>query len=358
MKSILHSIQKFILITSFAIFIFTDCYTQTQSPVLEHFTSTGTGNDWTLVTGQPNCGAHVSDLCANITGNYIDNEYYSWESPLLDFNLWADVEVTFSVAQNIRKNDELYLYYYDSFDNQWYGWDISDLNGVYVVSAPVTARLFSIDFNTNTNGNINGKYFHIDYLNITDPFIPLPIELLSFGAETNDVEEVVVEWSTASQSNNDYFTIQRSDDGYEWLDLTKINGCGSCNNEIDYTYLDWNPYTGLSYYRLMQTDYDGVFEIFDAVSVNVNSNNTIGLHITPNPAIDNIQLELVYPDPLHRDYNHDVRIYNSDGVEVYKKFYIGELEDFNIDIKKLKPGYYIVNTKSNRINGVGKFIKE
>jgi len=186
----------------------------------------------------------------------------------------------------------------------------------------------------------------------------LPIELLSFGVESNDLNEAVVEWTTASQSNNDYFTIQRSIDGYEWEEVTKITGCGNCNSQIDYVYLDRDPYTGISYYRLMQTDYDGNFEIFPAQSVDIHNDKTIGLHIIPNPAIDNIQLELVYPDPTHRGYNHDVRIYNADGTEVYKKFYMGELESFNIDIKKLKPGYYIVNTKSDQIKGTGKFIKE
>ena len=140
--------------------------------------------------------------------------------------------------------------------------------------------------------------------------------------------------------------------------MTKITGCGSCNTQIDYSYLDRNPHIGLSYYRLMQTDYDGNFEIFAPESVNVANDLTIGLHIIPNPAIDYIQLELVYPDPTHREYNHDVRIYNADGSEVYKKFYMGELEGFSIDIKKLKPGYYIVNTKSDQFKGMGKFIKE
>ena len=186
----------------------------------------------------------------------------------------------------------------------------------------------------------------------------LPIELLSFGVESNDTNDVVVEWTTASQSNNDYFTVQRSVDGYEWEEVTKITGCGNCNSQIDYIYLDRDPYNGVSYYRLMQTDYDGNFEIFAPQSVTVANYLTIGLHIIPNPAIDNIQLELVYPDPTHREYNHDVRIYNSDGTEVYKKFYMGELESFDIDIKKLKPGYYIVNTKSDQTKGVGKFIKE
>jgi len=186
----------------------------------------------------------------------------------------------------------------------------------------------------------------------------LPIELLSFGVESNDANEVVVEWSTASQQINDYFTIQRSIDGYEWADVTKITGCGSCNTQIDYSYLDRNPHIGLSYYRLIQTDYDGNFEIFTPKSVTVASDRTIGLNIYPNPAIDQIQLELVYPDPHHHNSNHDVRIYNSNGTEIYKKFFIGELSDFDIDIRKLKSGYYVVRTKSDNDKGTGKFIKE
>lgn len=186
----------------------------------------------------------------------------------------------------------------------------------------------------------------------------LPIELLSFDASTNESNEVVIDWSTASQIINDYFTIQRSQDGYEWEDVTQIPGCGNCNTQIDYQYIDRSPYIGVSYYRLMQTDYDGNFEIFPPKSVTVKNEQTIGLHIKPNPAIDYIQLELVHPDPTYHGYNHDVRIYNTNGVEVYKMFFIGEIDDFNIDIMKLKPGYYIVNAKSDQIKGVGKFIKE
>lgn len=96
---------------------------------------------------------------------------------------------------------------------------------------------------------------------------PLPIELISFDAEYDGEKEVIIEWSTASQINNNYFTIETSTDGYEWEELTKINGCGNCNTQIDYRIVDENPFKGVSYYRLTQTDYDGVFEIFDPVSV-------------------------------------------------------------------------------------------
>lgn len=185
----------------------------------------------------------------------------------------------------------------------------------------------------------------------------LPIELLSFNVELNNNNNVEIVWSTASQIINDYFTIQRSLDCYEWEDVVKIPGCGNCNTQMNYSTLDSNPYVGVSYYRLTQTDYDGTFETFLPKSVIVKDGKTIGLNIIPNPAIDHISLELVHPSPYH-PYSHDIRIYNSNGVEVYKMFFMGELDDFNIDVKKLKPGYYIVNSKSDGIKGSGKFIKE
>lgn len=183
----------------------------------------------------------------------------------------------------------------------------------------------------------------------------LPIELLSFEACANDVNDVVIEWSTASQAINDYFTIQRSQDGYEWESIEEIPGCGNCNTQMDYQYLDRNPYIGISYYRLMQTDYDGNFEIFSPRSVTVKNDQTIGLHIKPNPAIDHIELDFVYPT---REFNHDVEIYNSNGTQVYKMFFMGKMEDFQIDVSKLKPGYYIVNAKSGNKKGSAKFIKK
>ena len=83
-----------------------------------------------------------------------------------------------------------------------------------------------------------------------------------------------------------------------------------------------------------------------------------GLNIKPNPAINTIQLDLVHPDPNYHSYNHDIRIYNSEGTQIYKMYFMGELNNFIIDIDKLKPGYYMVNSKSDQVRGIGKFIKK
>lgn len=99
---------------------------------------------------------------------------------------------------------------------------------------------------------------------------PLPITLISFEASHND-EGVLVEWSTLSQVNNDYFNIQKSIDGYEWKDKATIEGAGSTNTQMTYSWLDIDPSMNISYYRLKQTDYDGQSETFSPVTILISS---------------------------------------------------------------------------------------
>ena len=96
--------------------------------------------------------------------------------------------------------------------------------------------------------------------------IALPITLLSFNAAAIK-DGVHVEWSTASQINNDYFNVEKSLDGYEWENKVTVAGAGNSNTQMDYSWVDLNPSMGVSYYRLKQTDYDGEFEVFHPVSV-------------------------------------------------------------------------------------------
>ena len=85
---------------------------------------------------------------------------------------------------------------------------------------------------------------------------------------TDEIEKtVIIEWETHSQQNNDYFTIYKSYDGYEWSELTKTAGAGNVNTLMSYTVRDEHPRPGYQYYKLRQTDYDGNYEEFNVVSV-------------------------------------------------------------------------------------------
>jgi hypothetical protein len=96
---------------------------------------------------------------------------------------------------------------------------------------------------------------------------PLPISLISFNAKPV-LENVEVTWTTASETNNDYFTVERSRDGINFKAFAVLDGAGNSNEILNYEIMDFEPYEGLSYYRLKQTDFDGKFEYSDIKSVN------------------------------------------------------------------------------------------
>jgi hypothetical protein len=99
---------------------------------------------------------------------------------------------------------------------------------------------------------------------LVDKSKPLPIELLSFNAvcEGNIVS---LNWTTATETNNDYFTVERSKDAQTWETVTMIPGAGNSNTTLYYNSTDNQPYPDYTYYRLKQTDYNGAFTYSNVV---------------------------------------------------------------------------------------------
>ncbi|HSV76459.1 MAG TPA: hypothetical protein VLH37_05450 [Bacteroidales bacterium] len=94
---------------------------------------------------------------------------------------------------------------------------------------------------------------------------PLPIELLSFSVNAG-TESVLLNWETATETNNDFFTIERSTDVQNWEILGYVDGAGNSNKPLSYSFTDSQPLEGISYYRLKQTDFDGKYEYFGPVA--------------------------------------------------------------------------------------------
>jgi hypothetical protein len=112
---------------------------------------------------------------------------------------------------------------------------------------------------------------------------PLPITLLSFDVQPV-LENVVITWATASESNNDYFTVERSKDGISFKSLVEVDGAGNSNDILNYKVTDFSPFEGTSYYRLKQTDFDGKYTYSEVKAVNFNKPIQTQLwSIFPNP---------------------------------------------------------------------------
>lgn len=128
------------------------------------------------------------------------------------------------------------------------------------------------------SGNNNTFMDNLVIASITDS--PLPVKLISFDAEAKDTK-VQLNWTTASESNNDYFLVQRSRDGKDFETIDRLEGVGNSSSLSEYDALDKNPFIGLSYYRIKQVDYNGEYELYPAQSVNFRGRENIQVY--PNP---------------------------------------------------------------------------
>lgn len=109
----------------------------------------------------------------------------------------------------------------------------------------------------------------------------LPIELLSFTGEKIDESKVRLLWSTASERDNEYFTVFRCNDLVTWQEIGRVAGAGSSQSRIDYELVDAFPLVGTNYYKLRQTDFDETFADSQIIAVDVDVGDTFVTF--PNP---------------------------------------------------------------------------
>lgn len=124
--------------------------------------------------------------------------------------------------------------------------------------------------------------------------IVLPIELTSFTAKQLNTK-IQLEWVTASESNNDYFTVEKSIDGANFTSIRTVKGANNSTVTRNYSIFDEEPSVGINYYRLKQTDFNGDYKYSSVVSVNYSSKGPLFNNLHPNPANENINFDLYSP---------------------------------------------------------------
>ena len=132
----------------------------------------------------------------------------------------------------------------------------------------------------NANAS-NNEYWTFGSISADVPIeeLTLPIELTFFDAEVSE-SSVILLWETATETNNDFFTIERSLDGFNFIPITTQTGAGNSHTPISYSYIDDKPQTGISYYRIKQTDYNGnstysaIIEVFYSYTAHISLERT------------------------------------------------------------------------------------
>jgi len=178
---------------------------------------------------------------------------------------------------------------------------------------------------------------------VSNCFNILPISLIDFTGTSLKNGDNKISWTTSSEINNDYFTLERSLDGTEWAEVTKITGAGNSNQTLNYSTVDENPYPEITYYRLKQTDFNGEFEYSEITSVNNENLETLALKTYPNPAKNQTTLIGCLNE------FEDLRIYNTQEQDVTKLIpqSMKNSEQLILDLSKLSKGFYYIKTKNN-----------
>lgn len=161
---------------------------------------------------------------------------------------------------------------------------------VSIVGSPQVSGdrvLFTVDAsNIPTN-----FYYTIGTTNTTQS--PLPVKLASFNANCED-KYPILRWTTTSELNNDYFVLERSPNGSDFIPVDTVDGAGNSNLTLSYQYRDISNEGTNTYYRLLQKDIDGVSEYSNIISVNCTrypSQSLVTLY--PNPGNTELVIEIV-----------------------------------------------------------------
>ncbi|MCB0491253.1 MAG: hypothetical protein KDC93_02445 [Cyclobacteriaceae bacterium] len=222
-------------------------------------------------------------------------------------------------------------------------WNSADCTGTYI-GDPSTLRVTRWNGsswvnhgNGGTTGNAaTGTILSSGVVTAFSPFTlastssanPLPIELLEFVATPlgNSIE---LNWTTLSELNNDYFTVERSTTGTEFEEIGTVKGAGTTLARKNYRYLDEYPTDGISYYRLKQTDFDGTISFSEIARVDLSAPAQI----------------VVYPNPIARsttatlNYRGSFALFNSMGQMVLM------VENSNeLDTRGLPSGVYTIKS--------------
>ncbi len=160
---------------------------------------------------------------------------------------------------------------------------------------------------TDANGNASTCQTN---LNVVCNTLPITLEKVEAFARG---EHVVIEWTTASEVDNDYFTVEHSADAIDFSPIKTVDGKGNTTQLQQYRFEHDYPYPGTNYYRIRQTDFDGRFSFSPVLQVNVGGEEG-NLLLYPNPITDQLNIRV----PASLESNYHLTVFNQFGQAVYE----------------------------------------
>ena len=204
------------------------------------------------------------------------------------------------------------------------------------------------------DGNMNGDEVNggvrmgIDDISVA-PAVALPVELTSFITECNS-NTVELNWTTASEINNDYFTIERSRDGINFETVGTVNGIGNSSTIINYSWSDDSPIRGTTYYRLKQTDFNGAIEYHEVRTVSCEPTTEISIY--PNPFENGFTVQL----SEKATYPITIEVRDQLGRKVYYQVVESAITEIALD-EEIAAGTYFIRVYNETTQIIERIVK-
>jgi hypothetical protein len=186
----------------------------------------------------------------------------------------------------------------------------------------------------------------------------LPVTLVSFTANNDDNERVIINWTSAQEIGNSYYTIERSKDGVSFESIGARDGAGDSNALLSYQFIDTNPLNGQSFYRLKQTDFDGSFEFSEMKRVFLERpEESASYKVYPNPVNNGEQLFIERPNTAQISNPFAYQIISLEGDVVSRGTSDGSQSKVEVDTSSLAKGVYLLRIITNEgVNQITRFI--
>lgn len=185
----------------------------------------------------------------------------------------------------------------------------------------------------------------------------VPVTFNSFTARKASKTSAFIQWTTASEENNESFELQRSSNGIQFTPIAQLKGAGNSNTLKSYQWKDLNLQPGIYYYRIKQIDFDGKFSYSEIRSVNLGTDEQLTVNeVYPNPFRNDVHVSL----HLLHDETVKVAISDLNGKTVLslqpQQLGVGEHE-VNVNTQSLPAGVYMITVSTQTESYTYKLIK-
>jgi hypothetical protein len=180
---------------------------------------------------------------------------------------------------------------------------------------------------------------------------PLPVDLISFDVKKFG-SQVQLSWATASEINNDYFQVERSMDGVNFLAIGRVEPKISGERTNTYSFVDNNAVSGINYYRLRQVDIDGRFAFSGVRSIRFGSDKSSFIELAPNPASTEVKISFE-----SSSLNTTISVIDITGRIILSREVAAGNSVENLNISDLQSGVYIVRANNDLGSSVSTLIK-